>query len=96
MQYYWKVNREGRRILMDYYYAEQGKQIYGVPIGGIGSGTIGRGFAGEFCRFQMKPGVYEYNTVYANQFIVTIKDEKDNTIFQSLLSSYRYVKYLLL
>ncbi|CAD7086391.1 unnamed protein product [Hermetia illucens] len=88
MQYYWKVNREGRRILMDYYYAEQGKQIYGVPIGGIGSGTIGRGFAGEFCRFQMKPGVYEYNTVYANQFIVTIKDEKDNTIFQSLLSSY--------
>lgn len=58
--------------------------------GGIGSGTIGRGFAGEFCRFQMKPGLYEYNIVHANQFVVTIKDESDSTIFQSLMSSYRY------
>lgn len=75
---------------MDYWYTENGKQIYGAPIGGIGAGTIGRGFAGEFCRFQLKPGLYEYNTVHANQFIVTIKDENNVTIFQSLLSSYRY------
>ncbi|KAI8121146.1 Non-lysosomal glucosylceramidase [Lucilia cuprina] len=84
--YYWKVSREGRRCYMDYYYMEHGKQIYGVPLGGIGSGTIGRGYAGEFCRFQMRPGIYEYNTVQANQFIVTIKNQKDETIFQSLLS----------
>ncbi|XP_068140847.1 non-lysosomal glucosylceramidase isoform X1 [Drosophila tropicalis] len=84
--YYWKVSREGRRVYMDYYYMENGKQIYGVPIGGIGGGTIGRGYAGEFCRFQMRPGIYEYNTVLANQFIVTIKDQKGCTIFQSLLS----------
>lgn len=70
---------------------ENGKQIYGCPIGGIGGGSIGRGFAGEFCRFQMKPGLYEYNTVHANQFIVTIKNENDVTIFQSLLSTYRWV-----
>lgn len=70
---------------------ENSRQMYGVPIGGIGGGTIGRGFAGEFCRFQMRPGMYEYNTVQANQFIVTIKDENDTTIFQSLLSTYRYV-----
>ena len=74
---------------MDYYYPEAGKQIYGVPIGGIGAGTIGRGFAGEFCRFQIRPGMYEYNTVHANQFILTIRDEKDKSIFQSLLSCYR-------
>ena len=92
MSYYWKVSREGRQVVMDYYYTEHGKQIYGAPIGGIGSGTIGRGFAGEFCRFQLKPGLYEYNVVHANQFIVTIKDEKDVTIFQSLLSHYRYKK----
>lgn len=65
---------------------EHAKQMYGVPLGGIGSGTIGRGYAGEFCRFQMRPGIYEYNTVQANQFIVTIKNQKDETIFQSLLS----------
>lgn len=79
---------------MDYLYVEHGKQMYGVPIGGIGCGTIGRGFAGEFCRFQMRPGAYEYNTVHANQFIVTIKDENDVTIFQSLLSGYRYKSFM--
>jgi non-lysosomal glucosylceramidase len=68
-----------------------GQQIYGAPIGGIGGGTIGRGFQGEFCRFQMIPGIYEYNTVFADQFIVTIKDESNTTIFQSLLSTYRLV-----
>ncbi|XP_030376910.1 non-lysosomal glucosylceramidase isoform X1 [Scaptodrosophila lebanonensis] len=84
--YYWKVSREGRRVYMDYYYMENGKQMYGVPIGGIGGGSIGRGYGGEFCRFQMRPGIYEYNVVHANQFIVTIKDQKGCTIFQSLLS----------
>ncbi len=34
--------------------------MYGVPCGGVGSGTIGRGFRGEFCRFQMVPGDYSY------------------------------------
>ncbi|KAF5292347.1 hypothetical protein FQA39_LY03381 [Lamprigera yunnana] len=81
----WVLNRS---IVMDYIGAGVGKQIYGVPIGGIGSGTIGRGFKGEFCRFQMQPGVYEYNTVDANQFIITIKNASNNTIFQSLLSTY--------
>uniref|UniRef100_A0A1B0AJL2 Non-lysosomal glucosylceramidase n=1 Tax=Glossina pallidipes TaxID=7398 RepID=A0A1B0AJL2_GLOPL len=84
--YYWKVAREGRRCYMDYYYMENGKQMYGVPLGGIGGGSIGRGYAGEFCRFQMRPGIYEYNTVHANQFIVTIKNQNGDTIFQSLLS----------
>ncbi|XP_055852929.1 non-lysosomal glucosylceramidase isoform X1 [Episyrphus balteatus] len=90
--YYWKCSREGRRVIMDYYYTETGKQIYGVPLGGIGGGTIGRGYAGEFCRFQMRPGMYEYNVVHADQFIVTIKDEKDKTIFHSLLSHYSLPK----
>lgn len=61
----------------------------GVPIGGVGTGSIGRGFRGEFCRYQLKPGVYEYNTVDANQFIITIKDGAGTTIFQSLLSTYK-------
>lgn len=41
---------KGRRPLMDYLYLEKGKQIYGCPLGGIGAGTIGRGYRGEFCR----------------------------------------------
>ncbi|GAB0086442.1 Non-lysosomal glucosylceramidase [Sergentomyia squamirostris] len=86
--YYWKTSREGRQCLMDYYDLQDSKCIYGTPIGGIGAGAIGRGFAGEFCRFSLKPGIYEYNTVVADQFFVTIKDENDQTIFQSLLSTY--------
>lgn len=38
----------------------------GVPIGGLGCGTIGRGFRGEFCRYQLVPGLYEFQTVEAN------------------------------
>lgn len=88
MVYYGKVTREGRRALMDYNFPEHSRQMYGVPIGGIGGGTIGRGYAGEFCRFQMRPGMYEYNVVHANQFIVTIRNDKQETLFQSLLSTY--------
>jgi non-lysosomal glucosylceramidase len=38
----------------------------GAPIGGLGAGTIGRGFRGEFCRYQLVPGIYEFHTVEAN------------------------------
>ncbi|KAG5894692.1 hypothetical protein JTB14_034740 [Gonioctena quinquepunctata] len=86
--YYIKTKWEGGRVIMDYFSPRDSKQIYGVPIGGIGSGTIGRGYKGEFCRFQLSPGLYEWNTIDANQFIVTIKDENDETILQSLLSTF--------
>nr|CAD7442175.1 unnamed protein product [Timema bartmani] len=62
--------------------------ISGAPIGGIGGGTIGRGFKGEFCRFQMRPGMYEYHTVAANQFIVTIHNSEGKIIYQKVLSPY--------
>lgn len=40
----------------------------------------------------MKPGLYEYNIVSANQFIVNIKDENDTTIFTSVMSTYRFAQ----
>jgi hypothetical protein len=40
--------------------------LLGAPLGGLGSGTIGRGFKGEFCRFQLVPGLYEFQTAEAN------------------------------
>ncbi|XP_044744306.1 non-lysosomal glucosylceramidase [Coccinella septempunctata] len=86
--FYLKCKLTGKSIIMDYFYPRRAERIYGVPIGGIGSGTIGRGFKGEFCRFQLKPGLYEWETVEANQFIVTIKDEHERTIFHSLLSTF--------
>ncbi|XP_018319798.1 non-lysosomal glucosylceramidase [Agrilus planipennis] len=78
-----------RKPTMDYIKPVQALRIYGVPLGGIGSGTIGRGFKGEFCRYTLRPGNTEYHVVEANQFIVTIKNEKKETILQSLLSTYK-------
>ena len=42
-------------------------QWTGVPLGGIGAGTIGRGWKGDFNRWQLVPGMYTYNTVEVNQ-----------------------------
>lgn len=39
----------------------------GVPLGGIGGGSITRGWKGDFCRWQLNPGMYNYKTVIANQ-----------------------------
>lgn len=58
----------------------------GVPLGGIGSGTIGRGFKGEFCRFQLRPGVYQYKIKYGNQFVLTVKNKSGVTVFQTVLN----------
>ncbi|CAI0378394.1 unnamed protein product [Linum tenue] len=41
---------------------------HGVPLGGIGSGSIGRSFRGEFQRWQLSPGKCEEAPVLANQF----------------------------
>ena len=57
-----------------------------MPLGGIGSGSIGRGFKGEFCRYQLRPGNYEYETIYGNQFILTVRDGEGNAVFQKVLN----------
>ena len=41
--------------------------IVGVPLGGIGCGSIGRGWKGDFNRWQLTPGMYNYTYVEANQ-----------------------------
>ncbi|XP_037870253.1 non-lysosomal glucosylceramidase isoform X1 [Bombyx mori] len=77
-----------RRPIMDFLHRVSAQRMYGCPIGGIGGGTIGRGFKGEFCRFQLQPGLYEYVTVPECQFIVNIKNDKNETIYQTVLSTY--------
>ena len=38
-----------------------------MPLGGIGAGSIGRGWKGDFNRWQLKPGIYTYDVVDVNQ-----------------------------
>ena len=47
--------------------------LAGAPLGGIGGGTITRGWRGEFCRWQLNPGMYQYKTVTANQVYRVLK-----------------------
>ena len=61
---------------------------YGAPIGGIGTGTIGRSFTGDFCRFQLVPGLYEHKTAEANMFTVCIR-KKASTTYQQALTTRR-------
>jgi len=39
----------------------------GVPLGGIGGGSINRGWQGGFCKWQLKPGIYTYDCPPADQ-----------------------------
>ncbi|XP_074651855.1 non-lysosomal glucosylceramidase-like [Tubulanus polymorphus] len=83
-----KKYRQKRKPFIDHFNLQPHRPIYGVPIGGIGCGTIGRGYRGEFCRFQLIPGIYKYHTVEANQFIVCIR-RNGKTVYQQVLSPRR-------
>jgi len=64
--------------------------MFGAPCGAIGAGTIGRGFKGEFARFQMIPGEYSYETVPSDAFHVCVKEEgSGKVLFSSVLASKR-------
>ncbi|KAL5559867.1 hypothetical protein UlMin_036078 [Ulmus minor] len=56
---------------------------HGIPLGGIGSGSIGRSYMGEFQRFQLFPARVEGTPVLANQFSVFVSrpsGEKYSTV----------------
>ncbi len=44
----------------------------GVPLGGIGGGSIGRGFRGDFRRWTLRPGKTVQRLVHADQFSVRV------------------------
>lgn len=45
----------------------------GVPLGGLGCGSIGRGWRGDFSRWQLKPGYIHHRAVHADQFSLYVK-----------------------
>ena len=75
----------GKKPVIDQIRPRKGKMMYGAPCGGLGSGTIGRGFRGEFCRWQIVPGQCDYTSVPADQFLVTVHNSKGDCVYQSVL-----------
>ncbi|XP_067171616.1 non-lysosomal glucosylceramidase isoform X3 [Apteryx mantelli] len=83
--WYKKTRLEKKYPFIDLLSAIPLQQIYGCPLGGIGGGTITRGWRGEFCRWQLNPGIYHYETVIADQFTVCLR-RKGQTVYQQVLS----------
>jgi non-lysosomal glucosylceramidase len=45
----------------------------GIPIGGLGCGSIGRAYMGDFARWHLRTGAHEYYPSVPNQFHLRIK-----------------------
>ncbi|GMR52514.1 hypothetical protein PMAYCL1PPCAC_22709, partial [Pristionchus mayeri] len=73
---YW-VRHTGKKekLFINTFQPLQHKPYYGVPCGGIGSGSIGRDFRGGFCKFGLRPGLIEHkvNVVPSDQFILSVR-----------------------
>ncbi|MFC1890146.1 GH116 family glycosyl hydrolase [Thermodesulfobacteriota bacterium] len=60
----------------------------GCPIGGMGAGSIGRSYFGDFARWQIIPYEHIYdNEVYGSQFHLYVRPEgSDKTFIQTLMA----------
>ncbi|KAM6544702.1 hypothetical protein CsatB_025438 [Cannabis sativa] len=88
----WSYVREeashGRKAPIDPFTRESCKPSasQGVPLGGMGSGSISRGFRGEFRQFQIVPGLCEGSPVMANQFSIFISRDGGHKNYASVLA----------
>ncbi|KAL6329119.1 hypothetical protein AAG906_007665 [Vitis piasezkii] len=83
----WRHVREetakGRGAMIDPFVKRYISSSQGVPLGGIGAGSIGRSYKGEFQRFQLFPITSENGPVLENQFSVFVSrpnGEKYSTV----------------
>ncbi|CAK9147309.1 unnamed protein product [Ilex paraguariensis] len=74
---------EGKGVFIDPFTKRHLISCQGVPLGGIGAGSIGRSYKGEFLRWQLFPRTCEDKPVLANQFSAFISrpnGEKYSTV----------------
>eukprot|EP01018_Ginkgo_biloba_P009127 Gb_37177 [translate_table: standard] len=78
----------GRKAPIDPFTRESSKPSasQGVPLGGMGSGSICRGFRGEFKHWQMIPGLCEAAPVLANQFSIFVSRDGGRKNYASVLA----------
>ncbi|KAG6664079.1 hypothetical protein I3843_02G054600 [Carya illinoinensis] len=78
----------GRKAPIDPFTRESCKPSasQGVPLGGMGSGSISRGFRGDFRQWQIVPGICEPSPVMENQFSIFISRDGGNKKIASVLA----------
>ncbi|WOK98959.1 non-lysosomal glucosylceramidase [Canna indica] len=79
---------QGRKAPIDPFTREQCKPSasQGVPLGGMGSGSISRGFRGEFKHWQIIPGSCETSPIMANQFSIFVSRDGGHKNYSSVLA----------
>ncbi len=68
-----QLHKAGREPHIDFVSDLDPGPVMGVPLGGLGGGTITRGWRGDFVRWQLRPGMYSYEAVPADQFSVYVR-----------------------
>ncbi|KAK9286422.1 hypothetical protein L1049_014818 [Liquidambar formosana] len=74
---------KGRGVFINPFIKRDITSCHGIPLGGIGAGSIGRSYQGEFQRWQLVPRICEEKPVLANQFSVFVartSGEKYSTV----------------
>ena len=60
------------------YWIIDDKEWGGVPLGGLGAGSIGRTYRGDFARWHLEIGKHKFETIYTNQFSVFVSQHGDS------------------
>ncbi|CAN6928725.1 unnamed protein product [Brassica oleracea var. botrytis] len=72
----WRHTKEeaakGRASIFDIFRKHHITGDHGVPLGGIGAGSIGRSYKGEFQQFKLFPKICEEAPILTNQFSVFV------------------------
>ncbi|GER29230.1 non-lysosomal glucosylceramidase [Striga asiatica] len=71
-------------VFLDPFTKRHTSSCHGVPVGGMGAGSIGRSCKGEFLRWQLFPRMCEDKPVLSNQFSVFVS-RPDGSKFSSVL-----------
>uniref|UniRef100_A0A7I4YQ13 Non-lysosomal glucosylceramidase n=2 Tax=Haemonchus contortus TaxID=6289 RepID=A0A7I4YQ13_HAECO len=80
----------GKEVFVNCFSQLKHDMYTGVPIGGIGCGSIGTDFRGAFNKFSLIPGIKEqrFENIKADQFILTVHSADGmELIYQSILST---------
>jgi non-lysosomal glucosylceramidase len=72
-RYLLRMRSAGFEAGMNVFHSPVPGPVAGVPLGGIGGGSIGRGWRGEFNRWCMRPGFPYHDTVHADQFSLFVQ-----------------------
>jgi non-lysosomal glucosylceramidase len=80
-----KLDKAARRVpMINFFKLLRTGATMGVPLGGIGAGSITRGWLGEFRRWQLRPGIYHYQPVFADQFSIFVQHRGEEPRVQTL------------